>query len=125
LEIPVLESPAPYAEFLLADGNLMFSLPLGLLSSCMNNPFVVVVANKSDLLDLETAARHLETMRIMEQDSCLKTLLVSAKSGEQVEELFQFVAAEVLHRCTVSIKSKALDLNGTRSTDPDKNDRCC
>jgi small GTP-binding protein len=69
------------------------------VSNCqLRDPFVVIAGNKSDLLAPDDVQRQIDLLAALENGPCAKTFLVSAKSGEQVQELFQLLAAEVVHR---------------------------
>jgi 50S ribosomal subunit-associated GTPase HflX len=61
------------------------------------SPFVVVVGNKSDLITSPEAQLHeLEKLEAAEYGIRVKSFLVSAKTGEQVQELFQFIGTQLL-----------------------------
>jgi GTPase SAR1 family protein len=87
-----------------SEGQISYSIVTDLIrryeSTCiLPDPFVVVAANKCDLLTTPDAqARELEKLEALEGNIRLKSFLVSAKTGEQVNELFNFVAATLVER---------------------------
>jgi small GTP-binding protein len=61
-------------------------------------PFVVVAASKGDLLGVEQAEREADRLTGAEKGLWLRSFVVSAKTGEQVPNLVEFLAGELLGR---------------------------
>jgi 50S ribosomal subunit-associated GTPase HflX len=84
-------------------------------SACvLPKPFVVVVANKIDLLESQNQQRELEKLEDAHLELCLKSFLASAKTGESVPQIFDFVATEVRERAERSMFTESRNINGKK-----------
>jgi small GTP-binding protein len=63
--------------------------------------FVVIVGNKCDLISSTAQDQELQKLEDQHNDFRLKSFLTSAKTGEGVNEVFQFVGATLLERSSV------------------------
>jgi small GTP-binding protein len=71
------------------------------LSVCtFSNPFVVVIGNKSDLLDSDGQSHELEKLEAAHRNVWIKSFLASARTGEFVVDAFTYAADEIMARRT-------------------------
>jgi Ras-related protein Rab-5C len=68
------------------------------LDACLAQPLVVIAANKHDLLANDEAKRDAVTEGLskLHENNGWQTFLVSAKTGEQVRELFEYCGEQVV-----------------------------
>jgi small GTP-binding protein len=100
------------------------------LASCqIKSAFVVIAANKSDMVAPEDVQQHLELLAKLEYGPCVKTFIVSAKSGEQIQEMFQAVAGEILRRHLCDERPNTRDcrlvLNTKQGAEDGRKGKCC
>jgi small GTP-binding protein len=87
--------------------------------------FVVIVGNKCDLIASNVQDTELQRLEDEHNEFRLKSFLSSAKTGENVNEIIQFVASKLLDRSSVQMIqgiSPQLDITKKR---PKEKDGCC
>jgi small GTP-binding protein len=57
---------------------------------------IIVALNKADLFDQEKLKRLVDLVQVVEQDNVLSICLTSAKTGENIEKIFEILAEKLL-----------------------------
>jgi 50S ribosomal subunit-associated GTPase HflX len=74
------------------------------LDACVELPLVVIAANKGDLLNDDTESERLARLH---NSMGWQTFLVSAKTGEQVRELFEYCGEQVVDMNSMKVASES------------------
>jgi Ras-related protein Rab-6A len=93
-------------------------------STCiLHRPFVVVVGNKIDLLAGDGQQHELEKLEEAQAGLRVKSFLASAKTGEGVPEIFDFVASELLVRADMDVTTEIS--NDLKLKEKKSGEKCC